>query len=722
MVDTLQKQVSGALSRGEVQKALQSYEDLFSVTFRENKALLENICLKIFEKGLSTQDLSLKLESLSQISEVVNLELGRLLVKALYDPEKKVRDRAVDILAEFNNDVLYPEISSCLKSDNLNAIVAALEVIERIGEPGFQEQVSRLLDHEDLFVKAKAVEVIARLKPEDEVVEKLNDLLTHSSDRIRSAVVEAFSDLAHDKADIRDVLKDHSKRVQLALLEWAEKNPGDTADRIVRSNLQAKDMELYSAACAAALQSENLIGRVNWERLSKSSSARLRGIAQKALFKEGWLFDDEAIMKRFFNDPEESVRNFMAEKLIQGDDMFTETLIEQVLDQGSHRARQALIHAWVIHPDIPVPSGAVEELISSDHSLIQSRATGLLDRLTGPSRIEYAEKLLASNKVNVREALFRTLADESNRDLYRACYQRGIDDRAVSVKIAALSGAGALDEADRAALLDSLFESPFWALRRECLVQAKHFSSPEMIWEWAERGTEDPHPRVRKAALVLASDQEDKNRVLELFSDFLFDDDKEVRSYALSVLESPGSVSPEEAPEEPEEPPAPRPETVSPEEALPGERPAPRKKPQKTSKLMDWLKAGQGKEDLSAISLEREEDETRRLDVDEPGSAKPRKEIEQKLNRLLTSGDSEVADQAEDLLLQLGDEKALSKIKNRLFEGSLEERKKAAQKLGFLSDVNLIPVLREQLKQEDNLKVQFELAFAIYRMLPNLSG
>jgi len=131
---------------------------------------------------------------------------------------------------------------------------------------------------------------------------------------------------------------------------------------------------------------------------------------------------------------------------------------------------------------------------------------------------------------------------------------------------------------------------------------------------------------------------------------------------------------------------------------------------------MEWLKLGGGKNEK--VTLAKEETESLKLnDPPKLSSRKKINEVDMRLKQLLVSSDSKVVEQAEDWLLTLGDEKSLLKIKNRLSEGNVSEREKAAQKLALLSDASLLPILRNQLQQEKNPKVQFELAFAIWRLI-----
>ena len=132
---------------------------------------------------------------------------------------------------------------------------------------------------------------------------------------------------------------------------------------------------------------------------------------------------------------------------------------------------------------------------------------------------------------------------------------------------------------------------------------------------------------------------------------------------------------------------------------------------------MDWLKAGKGNKKLKDVNLKQGKDDTSELKIDETPVSSTGQSIETKLKTLLNSKQSNVSDQAENWLLEMGDQHVAEQMKTKLSSGSEEERKKAAQKLSIIGDPSLIPLLREQLSKETDVKVQFEIAITIWKLI-----
>jgi len=719
--DTLSKKIQSALNLNDINSAVSYYDDIFSTTFKENPKLLEKICLKSFELSLLSKEKSVKLNILKLIAKFINIPLGKILIKTFKDRDEEVRELSVDILSKFNNDVLYPDISAGLKSSDFNMILSSLDFIFKVKEKSFISQIKPLLDHEDVFVKVNAIKTISILNPDDEIIDSLNKLLNHPSDRIRSAVVEGFCFIESDKINIDDIIKDGSERVIISMLHWAEINPSEKADSIIRRGLLNKNERVYSKACKAALQSDDMIDRVSWEKLIGSSQKKLRMFAVKAMSKKNELFDDDEIIYKCLDDTNEEVGNFVANKLIESKDPFVETLIEDILNSGTNRGRRALINAWKNNKEIACPVKILKKLLVLDHSFLQEIAIPLMSSLPIEEQISFIEKLKNSNKINVRASLYTFLSDEKKKDIYQKLYVSGLNDQSIKVKSATLEGVSLLNENLKKEIIDEYVLSEFAVLRKESVFQSKYFEDEILCWDVINIAKVDKNSSVRMASLETAKDLEDKSNALDLYSSLLFDDDYEIRSFALKELQSPGA---EDAVEEKdnikdkniEQ----KKDKNNKEEKTDVVVALNKKKSKKNSKMMSWLKMGKTSAKKNNLDLSLKKNVLEGVDLSVADKKKKRNGLSKQLKKLLNSRNSELSSNAEDLLLEMGDEQSLKNIKNRITDDSVEERRKAAKKLGFLNDTSLIPVLREQLKYEKDLQVQFELAFAIWKMIPNI--
>ncbi|MBN2145384.1 MAG: HEAT repeat domain-containing protein [Candidatus Aureabacteria bacterium] len=725
VTDALHRKITEAVSRGEIGTALRHYEDLYLLLSKEDRVSLEPICLKAIEQAFASEDSRMKMDFLTFIASAMNAPLARMLCKTLYDPQDEIRKQAVKLLSKWGKEDIFPEMAACLQSGNLYAMMAALNVIYHTRQKTFVEPVMKLLSHEDIFIKAKAIETLAQLQPDEELAKKLTPFLSHSSEYIRSAVVEAFCFINSDAASVQPVLKDGSERVRLSLLHWAELNPGETADRIIRKELQLKEPSLFPKACSAAMKSEKMMGQVDWAFIAENDSDSLRYLALKAVVKSGEVFNNEDLIIRFLNDFSDEIRSFMAEKLISSQDMAAKVTVKKILETGTTRAKLAVIHQLGKQEKCDLPEQMLIHLLNDPHSFIQKASALLVRHIHSQSQQELIRSLLSSNKINVRAAAYSFLKELKSKELYRLFFKQGLNDPAVSVQQSVLEGLGMLEDAEKRPVLKAKMTSLFSLLRIECIRQSAGFASVEEQWEWINKGAKDPFSGVRKASLETALGMKDKIRVAELFSDMLFDPDQSVRLYALSELKSPAVSEKEEKKDKIKESEETKKEDeksselkekttspVSQKEKLDVSVPK-----QNDNKLMSWLKAGKQKKDKKQTLSLKPSDTPVPSVLNQDRSASASKNVEKKLKQLLASGKTETADEAEDLLLQMGNEKALENVQNTLLKGTAKEREKAVRKLGLLRKSSVIPVLREQLKFETDKRVKFEIAFTILNLI-----
>jgi len=715
IVDSLKKKISTSLASKDENMAIKYYNDLFTVTYTEDNNLLKDVCLNIFSKVIDSNDNKLRLQSLDLMGTFVNKDMARILFKGFKEPDENIRKKIVSILSGNINVELFPEISTRLKSDDIYEVSGALELLGELKEKFFTEQVVKLLEHEDIVIKAKAIEVLGKLDPKNEDVDKLNKLLIHPSEWVRSGVVEAFCNLKNDNINIQPAVRDSSEKVQLALLKWAAINPGETADRIIRAGFLEKNEKIFSASCMAALKSIEMVERVDWSKLVGNKNEEIRVFAVNGLFKRNELFDDEELNVRLLNDTSVNVRSFVASKMIESENSFVKSLLSDVVENGSSIAKKSLINAWIEKPELGCNKEIVRKFVSNEDASIQCISVNLIAGLSLIEKGQIIKELLKSNKINVREAVYLFLAANKEKEIYSENFQKGLEDSSVKVQAAVIKGLNLLGDSQANSFIEKMFASKYKAVRAECVLQVHYFEKDETKLDWIEKGVKDASGEVRKAALDVAFKLEDKNRKLQLFSDMLFDDDEQVRRYALTVLQSPGAEVEVENKKKEESKVMTKTETEKTQSSEKQEIKVELKDEKPKNKLMDWLDKGK-KKSTATVSLKREDEINKGIIIDEKSQSASKGEIESKLKKLLSSQNKDSA-KVEDLLLELGDEAALSKLKNRLNDASTDERKEAAKKIGLLHDATLIPLLREQLQNETELQVKFELALAIWKMV-----
>ncbi len=715
LLSSLAEQTRTAIAAKKIPEALECYEKMFQLSFKEDKSLLESLCLKIFEQSLDAPNALLKKSLMGLLADHLTIPLARLLFKAFQDSDPDLRAQAATLLATFNDPALYPDLSASLASKDLPTLESALILISKIKEKTFFSQVRKLLEHPDPVIQSQAILTLSQLKPDEAALAALKKMITHPSDRVRSAVLDAFTPLEEETLELQPLLKDQSVRVRRSLLAWAEKHPGGIADSVIRRELAEKESPLFSETCRAALQSDSLLRRVDWNKIKQSRSAELRETALQALLKNGDFFLEEQNAFDFLSDPLPKISDLAARAILESQDPGVNTLLHSILDSKNNKARQGLILALTRAQKNPFSSQELENLLTSSHAQIQALSVPLLDRLDPSRQKEILKQLLSSDKIVVRAALFSFLNDGKKSEWFQSCYSEGLTDPAIQVQIEAVSGLHLLGEGTlRQKILEEKKNSPFAALRVACVRAATRLPK-ETRKPWIEFGLKDKSASVRKAALELTTTIEDPAFVLQTFSDALFDPDEQMRNYVIDTLQKSGSPPSEK--QDKKEPSEKKPSEISspPKTNIPAppEKIVPPSQPK--NPLLSWLKASSSKE-KKTVSL-KEEPVTAPLPKE---SLTASQNVTGNLKQLLASKDTLVSTLAEDYLLQMGDENEIAKLKNRLSQSTPSERKKITEKLGMLSDPSLAPLIRAQLKEETEEDTKVQLAVALWKITQTL--
>ena len=718
-LDSLHKRIATYLKDGNLKDAIKEYDIVFNMTEKEDSSLLQQICFKFMDNVFLSKDAELKKYSLNIISRIYSKAISAVVLKAFNDSDPQIRELAVAMVSKTNDVSLLPDLTSLLKSTNVNGVISALEVIRRWKEKLFFNDVVPLLDHEDLFVKVAAIEALGEMKTQEGLMKKFSELSSHSSPKIRSAVINAISKLDIDAISLDSMVKDGDPEVRYALVKYIEAHPDKKWERVIRKELSSKDEKIFSAACQASLKNEDLRTLVRWEKLVDSMNAELRYTGAQGLVKDESLLDDTEILFKLLRDPDYKTRVYTAEQLIlKKDDSLSQALIQKIFTEGSLEEKKAIIEAWIKNPDIQVKEKYLQDSLNTTDAGMRLISIPLIARLSPDQQIERAQSFLKSNRNNIRAGLFTFISESKNKSLYRQLYQTGLKDSAISVQKETIKGLSLLSENEIDATLISLSTSHFWCIRQACAEQIANLNDETLRWKWINKWIKDKVSDVRTAALKASVYSKEKQKLYDLFSDMLFDPDEKVRSFALTYLQSEETpiVKGEEKTEEKDKE-KPKEEKEKPKEAEKPKEPLPDKSKPKQNKLMDWLKAGKGNKKLKDVNLKQGKDDTSELKIDETPVSSTGQSIETKLKTLLNSKQSNVSDQAENWLLEMGDQHVAEQMKTKLSSGSEEERKKAAQKLSIIGDPSLIPLLREQLSKETDVKVQFEIAITIWKLI-----
>ncbi len=698
LLSSLMEETRTAIAARKIPEALESYDKLFQLSFKENKDLLESLCLKIFEQSLDTQNSELKKNLLTLLVDPLNIPLARLLFKALQDSNSAVRAQALILLSKFNDPAIYPDLSASLASKDLQTVESALILIANIKEKTFLSQVQKLLEHPDPRIQSQAILTMTQLNPDEAVFKTLKKMITHPSDRVRSSVLDAFTPLEEETLELQPLLKDQSIRVRRSLLAWAEKHPSKVGDSVIRRELAEKDTPLFSETCRAALQSDSLIRRIDWNKIKHSDSAELREMALRALFKNGDFFLEEETVFYFLSDSLAKIRELAALTILESQDPGVPALLHKLLNSQNNKAKQSLITTLIHSQKNPFSSQDMENLLTSQHAQTQVLSIPLLDRIESFRQKKILQQILSSNKVNVRSALFSFFKSQKKAAWFQSFYSEGLNDPAIQVQIETLSGVHLLeDESLQQKILEKYKISPFAALRTVAVREAAHFSK-ETRHSWIEFALKDKMASVRKSALELTQTLEDPVFVLQTFSDALFDPDEGVRNYVVESFQKIGTPEKESASD------------------FIAEKPLkPVSSPQTKSSLLSWMKQSSTHFNPKQKLSLKEEPVTASL----PKESRSQ-DVTGKLRQLLTSTNNQVSTFAEDCLLQIGDENEISKLKNRLTQSTKLERKKITEKLGILSDPSLAPLLRAQLKEETEEDMKIQLAVALWKISHSL--
>lgn len=718
-LDSLHKRIATYLKDNKLKEAIKEYDIIFSMTEKEDMNLLQQICFKFMDSVFLSKEAELKKYSLNIISRIYSKPLSKVVLKAFNDSDPQIRELAVAMVSKTNDVALFPELSLLLKSGNVNGVISALEVIRQWKEKLFFNDVVPLLDHEDLFVKIAAIGALGEMKTQEGLVKKFSELSSHSSPKIRSAVINAISKLDIDAISLDSMVKDGDPEVRFALVKYIEAHPDEKWERVIRKELSTKDEKIFSAACQASLKNEDLRSLVRWEKLIDSTNPELRYTGVQGLVKDESLLDDTEILFKLLRDTDLKTRLYTAEQLIQKkEDSLSQALIMKIFTEGSLEEKKALIEAWIKNPEIPVKDKYLQESLNTTDAGMQLISIPLIARLSQAQQVERAQFFLQSNRNNIRAGLFSFITQSKNKGLYQKLYEKGLKDPAISVQKTVIGGLSLLDESTLAETLTTLSTSHFWCIREACAEQVAVLNDETLRWKWINKWIKDKVSEVRIAALKASVQSKEKQKLYDLFSDMLLDADEKVRSFALTYLQSEDTpiVKEEEDKEKPEEEKKEKPKT--PEASKEKKEPLPDKPkaPKQKNKLMDWLKAGKGNNKLQDVNLKDGKQDTSNLKMEET-TASSSKSIETKLKTLLQSKQSNVSDQAENWLLEMGDQNVTAQMKTKLTSGTEEERKKAAQKLSIIGDPSLIPVLREQLAKETDVKVQFEISITLWKLI-----